>query len=171
MRDALKGGKNLPVKVYSDNAWVIVDESKEFSFTLWDDTNGILYYFRLMDVDQSPIPNNSEQAISVVAIDYTYIQTMEVAPMPLKFFDDVCTSMRAESPDMVFTEDFQKHIKYVFERGLNDKEPDLDAFAKNAAHGYRINSVKDSYYDGLLAQPFKETHTMDLEYRNRIKTK
>ena len=67
-RTALKAGHNLPIKVYSDNNFVIIDESLPLNFTKWDDENGVLYSFRLTSFDQSRMPTNSDNSISVVAL-------------------------------------------------------------------------------------------------------
>ena len=167
MRDALKAGKNLPLKVYCDNVHIMIDESAEFMFTLWDDDNGVVYVFRLMDLQHTRIPNNKlEQSISVGAVKYEFIQAMEVAPMPLKFFDDICGTLRSSSTDMVFTDEFQEHIKKVFTRALDDsKSADLLNSTKNAVHGLRLTSQRDQWNTGRRAEPFKETHTTDLMYR------
>lgn len=169
MRDALKAGINLPLKVYGDNVHVMVDESAEFMFTLWDDDNGVIYVFRLLDIDQSRMPSNHlEQSISVAAVKYEFIQAMEVAPMPMKCFDDLCTTLRNSSDNMIFTEEFQEHIKKVFNRALNDNiTADLTANAKNAVHGLRITSQRDQWSNGIRAEPFKETRTTDLMYRQQ----
>ena len=41
VRDALKAGKNLPLTIYIDNAFRIVNENNVFQFTKWDDNNGV----------------------------------------------------------------------------------------------------------------------------------
>lgn len=169
MRDALKAGKNLPLKVYCDNVHIMIDESAEFMFTLWDDDNGVVYVFRLMDLAHTRIPNNKlEQSISVGAIKYEFIQAMEVAPMPMKSFDDICSTIRSSSNDMIFTNEFQEHIKKVFTRALNDNgQADLTNSAKNAVHGLRLTSQRDQWNLGIRSEPFKETHTTDLMYRQQ----
>ena len=50
LRDELKCGKNLPVRVLINNSFTIIDESHHLQFTKWDDTNGILYSLRLINV-------------------------------------------------------------------------------------------------------------------------
>ena len=39
IRKTLQAGKNLPVRVYLDNAFSWIDEANILQFTLWDDDN------------------------------------------------------------------------------------------------------------------------------------
>ena len=168
MRTALKAGKNLPLKVYGDNVHVLIDEAAAFAFTIWDDDNGVVYYFRLIDIDQSRIPDNAhEQSISVSAVKYEFIQAMEVAPMPLTKLDAICSTIKASSTDMLFPDEFKDHMKYVFERALSDKTPDLYASDINAAHGVEVVSPSDDYYLGRFSESYQETHTPELRYHKQ----
>ena len=155
IRNALKAGKNLPLKVYADNDFIIVDESNAAQFTKWDDTNGVLYTFRLMSFDQSRTPNNSDNAISVGAILYEFIQAMEVAPMPLKNFDDLMGSMAAEGINM--STEFKDHIKHVFTELLHKDRWKLSPSDINAIHGANLRTKEDQYYAGHFSENFKET--------------
>ena len=162
MRDGLKGGKNLPVKVYSDNNFVIVDESAAFNYTKWDDENGILYVFRLSDFHQSRVAGNWEEAISVAAINYEFIQVMEVAPMPLKYLDNIVESIKANG--VPFSDEFKESIRYTFESALHKDRWRLSPDDVNNIHGVPVKGKdEDDYYHGKFAEPFKET----VRYRDR----
>ena len=167
MRTALKSFKNLPLKVYADNDFIIVDESAALQFTKWDDENGILYTFRLMSIDQSRNPSNLEQSISVGAVLYDFIQAMEVAPMPIKEFDNLFTSM--EGTGVVFNnEQFKDNIKYAFTQALRPDRVALTHEAINAMTGSKAMGDKpeDYYYSGRYKESFKETrdHAMHNQY-------
>lgn len=150
MRTALKAGKNLPLLVFGDNAFVIVDESKEAAFTKWDDTNGILYYFRLLNPQhEQGFTNETAKAISVSAIKYEFIQAMEVSPMPLKFIDNLFETINQGigSGGAQMKPEFCEQIKHVFNR-YTDQNMELNPDARNAIHGVKIKSNADDYYNG-----------------------
>jgi hypothetical protein len=83
LRNTLKTVENFPLRVFIDNGNTIVDESLKTQFTKWDDNNGILYSFRLIGMQEDSAPNNREQAISLIAIDYDTIQAMEISRLPI----------------------------------------------------------------------------------------
>lgn len=154
-RTALKAGHNLPIKVYSDNNFVIIDESLPLNFTKWDDENGVLYSFRLTSFDQSRMPTNSDNAISVVALDYNFIQVMEVAPMPLKFFDDLIGTIKASG--VSFSDKFKEQIYYNFSEALHKDRWRLSPHDINAMTGTTVMDDSDNYYAGRMVESFKET--------------
>ena len=162
LRDALKGGKNLPLRVYGDNNFVIVDESLPFQFTKWDDTNGILYTFRLMSMDQTVYPSNVEQSISVAGILYDFIQVMENVPLSLGNLDSVFTSM--ESSGISFGTNFKDKIKHVFTEALHPDRWGMTPEHINNMHGDKVRADFDSYYAGKFKENFKETR--DYALRN-----
>ena len=71
LRNTLKAGKNIPVQVFIDNAFICVDESNITQFTLWDDDNGLLFSFRLptTEVEDYGTSNKAEN-VSVYAFNY-----------------------------------------------------------------------------------------------------
>lgn len=160
-RTALKAGHNLPVKVYSDNNFVIIDESLPLNFTKWDDENGVLYSFRLSSFDQSRMPTNVENAISVVAIDYNNIQVMEVAPMPLEFFDELIGTIKDSG--VTFSDTFKEQIFYNFTEALHKDRWRLAPNDINAMTGAPVVDDSDHYYAGRFTEAFKETR----EYAKR----
>ena len=167
MRTALKAGHNLPLLVFGDNAFTIIDESKEATFTKWDDTNGVVYYFRLMSPQQEQGLNaESAKAISVSAIKYEFIQAMEVAPMPLKYLDDIFNSIDGEigSGGSTMKPEFKAQIKHVFE-SYTDSRMALTPQERNAIHGAKIVQTSDDYYNGTFYEKFKESR--DTEFHNR----
>ena len=156
MRNALKGGKNLPVRAYGDNAFVLVDEARPFMFTKWDDRNGVVYVFRLLSLYDSTHPNNAtEQSISVAAVLYEFIQVMEVSPMPLDNFDDVIGSMQGEG--ITFNPDFVNQMKAAFKGALDPERVTFDNIDKNRILGVDVKETQDAYYRGIFAENFKET--------------
>lgn len=168
MRNALKAGVNLPLKAYGDNVHVAVDESLAFAFTVWDDDNGVLYFFRLMDVDQSQsLANVRNQSISVAAIKYEFIQVMEVAPMPISKIHNICSTIKSNSSNITLPDEFVDHMEYVFTRALSDKTADILPSDINAAHGAYLMNDDDQYYSGRFKEPYKETHTPEILYRNQ----
>lgn len=156
-RTALKAGHNLPLKVYSDNNFAIIDESLPLNFTKWDDANGILYSFRLASFDQSRMPTNSDNAISVVAVSYDFIQVMEVAPMPLKFFNELVSTIKASG--VAFSNEFRDQIRYNFEEALHKDRWRLAPNDINAMTGTTVMDDSDHYYAGKFNESFKETRT------------
>ena len=154
MRNSLKGNKNIPVRVYADNDFIIVDEAVPVSFTKWDDVNGVLYVFRLATPEHSRIASN-QKAISVGAVLYEFIQAMEVSPLPLSKFDDVISSMQDNG--ITFNNNFDKQIKYVFEQILRNDRVDLTNEEVNELIGSKVKDWSDDYYNGKFTEPFKET--------------
>lgn len=153
MRNALKGGnKYLPLRVYGDNAWIIVDEARVGAFTKWDDENGVLYYFRMPWFDDTNIPQNTKaKNISVGAIKYEFIQTMEVSPLPLKYLDDVVSSIK--STGVEFSDEFKELIRYVFDRLLDPNRVQLTPDEINQIVGAKVMAEADNYYKGKFAEP------------------
>ena len=162
MRNALKAGRNLPLRVYADNTFVLIDESAEAAFTKWDDDNGVIYYFRLQSpFDSKGAGANYSQCISVNAIKYEFIQAMEVAPMPVKYLDDIFTSIEAETPNCKFKPEFKEQIKYVFDKYLSNDNIPMGPIVRNAYHGAKIKPEFDDYYSGYTYEPRKETGALN----------
>lgn len=164
MRNGLKAGMNWPLRVYADNAFVIVDESLPYTFTIWDDKNGTLYYFRLPDAMTDRDFKNYPE-ISVAAVNYDFIQTMEIAHFPIKSLDKLFTSIKAEGGTNL-TSEMEEFIKHIFTRILSNKTPNLEKYITNAAHGNVLEDQDDDYYNGRMHTPFKETHTIGIVYNN-----
>ena len=158
MRNALKANCNWPVKVYADNNWVIVDESNKAAFTKWDDENGLLYYFRLVDPIHNNIHQSTKPVVSVAAIKYEFIQAMEVAPFPCDKLDDLFSSIETASNNVsTFSSEFKEKIKHVMsvyqDSNLVELYPDLI----NAIHGTNVVKTDNDYYAGRMGYPKKET--------------
>lgn len=155
MRDALKGGKNFPLKVYADNDFVIVDESNAYAFTKWDDEKGILFYFRLCGYDKTRVPDNVNQAISVCAINYDFIQAMEVAPLPLDKIDNLFNTM----PEM--SQAFKDHIVEVFKDAMDPNKVNMLPSTTAAIHGTRGASANGDEYPRQWVESHAETDALN----------
>lgn len=156
LRTALKGGKNIPLRVYVDNAFRIVDESNKLQFTKWDDTNGILYSFAITDPVSSKMPSNEEQCVSMFAVDYEYIECMEAVFVPLKDFDAVIGTIEASGATM--SDNFKAAMKSVFTGALNFNNPNMSPTDINKL--YKIDDfvdAKDDWYNDKFKESFKET--------------
>ena len=94
LRDTLKAKKNLPLRIFIDNSFQIIDEGNKFQFTKWDDVNGILYSFKMVHLNMDRSPNNKHQAISLFAVPYEMIQAMEVSYLPIEDIATIISSIR-----------------------------------------------------------------------------
>ena len=164
MRDTLKAGMNWPLRVFSDNNFIVVDESRPYTFTIWDDVNGTIYYLRLVDVMTERHFKNYPE-VSVSAVNYDFIQAMEVPMFPTKSLDKLFNSIVATGGTSL-NDDMRKFIKHMYSSIVDFKKPTLDSYLVNATHGAVIDDQDDEYYNGRMHVPFKETHTIDLMYNN-----
>mgnify|MGYP003533966772 FL=1 len=155
IRTAIKAGKNLPVRVFVDNAFTIIDESQTFQFTKWDDDNGILYSFRLIDPQSDKIPNNIEQAVSVYSTSYANIQAIETPVVPMKDMDSLFGTI--EATGCKFSEDFKSLIKHAFTEVLHHDRYQLSSSDINSILGPNTVNDKDDYYYNKFTENFKET--------------
>lgn len=163
LRDTLKAGENLPLRIFVNNAQTIIDESLPTQFVKWDDKNGILHVFRLVGMQEDKLPNNLGQAISVYSMFYEYIEGMEVVRLPLNTISKFINSLRKNG--CVFSTDFEKRIIDTFESILDVDRwrmspSDLNDAVSSVRHEGAVDAVneKDDYYeDGRMTEPFKET--------------
>ena len=162
-RDTLKAGLNLPLRIDFDNNYH-ADESIPLNYVKWDDTNGIIYIFRLSNLTDTTHPTNKQQFISVFSRLYDYIQYMEVAKLPLSKLDDLFNSI--ESSGSPFNGQFKDNIKHAFELALHTDRFDLSHNEINAMTGFKVENEKDNYYAGKFDESFKETreHARHNEY-------
>lgn len=161
-RDKLKcGEKNYPLKIYSDNDFAIIDESSPFAFTKWDDTLGVIFYLRLIDPDRIHEPNNKD-AISIASIDYTFIQSMEVAPCYISngMLDNIMAAIGVK-------EELQERIRNVFTRALTNSKP-MTRAEINSLHGAQnVADTGTNYYGDNFRYPYRETAVID-QYNKSI---
>jgi hypothetical protein len=170
LRGVLKAGKNLPVRVMVNNSFVIIDESNPSQFTKWDDDNGILYSFRLVDMQGDISPSNTQKAISMYICKYEYIEALELPFLPLSNIDDVFTEM--EKVGTTMSDEFKTRIKTTYETLLRTDMADLRHRDFNKLTGSNLDTT-DEYYNGRFKQPFKETRMMASrnEYVDSLKSK
>lgn len=154
LRDTIKCGKNLPVRVCIDNCFTIIDESNHTQYTIWDDGNGILYSFRLVDVQGDTCPDNRQQAVSLFAVNYTNIQAIEVPLLPV---DDIATAIaNIRSSGKAVSTDFEERIIKSYKGILSGNLVDLSHEDINKLTGSNLNT-SDDYYAGRFTQSFRET--------------
>jgi len=168
MRTALKGDKNIPLLAHCETGNVVISEMNALSFTKWDDTNGILYSFRLKNLTNTVSPSNLSNEIEVIGVPYDHLSTLETIHMTLDDLDGVFTSM--ESTGIEFKSGFKDSIKYVFKEALHPDRWSLNQSDINAMHGVEILNTKNDYYRGRFAEPFKETREK-AEYNKAIENK
>ena len=164
LRDELKCGKNLPVRVLINNSFTIIDESHHLQFTKWDDTNGILYSFRLINVSGSDrILTNKENAISVFAVSYDTIEAIEIPVLPMDDLDALFDGLSAGG--CTFGDDYKGLIKNTFTQALHPDRFDLRPTEINRLLGPDATNDKDDYYNNpsKFVDSFKET----TRYRKR----
>lgn len=160
LRNTLKAGKNLPLRVFINNTYTAVDESRVTQFTIWDDKNCILYSYRLTDMQSETLPSNASQAVSLAAIHYDAIEGMELACLPLS---DLPKSIEfIKDSGVTISDGFKDRIIKTYNSILNPDRIALSREDINDLTGSNLNT-KDDYYNGKFTEPFKET----VRYRDR----
>lgn len=171
IRNELKCGKNLPLRILINNSFTVIDESHHLEFTKWDDTNGLLYAFRLIDIHGTDrIPSNIENAIAVFVVSYDTIEAMEIPVMPLRELDTLFDNLDAGG--CPFGEDFRKLIKHTYENALSPDRFRLSPTDMNQLLGPDAANDKDDYYNNpsKFTYPFKETLRYDKHNREIIES-
>ena len=155
LRDTLKAKKNLPLRIFIDNSFQIIDEGNKFQFTKWDDVNGILYSFKMVHLNMDKSPNNKHQAISLFAVPYEVIQSMEISFLPIDEVSNVIDSIRTSGCQ--FGEDFEKVIIHTFKEVLAPDRITLTPSDINSILGPNAVNDKDDYYYNKYIESAKET--------------
>ena len=155
LRDTLKAGKNLPLRIFIDNAFQIIDESNKFQFTKWDDTNGILYSFKMVHLNMDRCPNNKHQSISLFAVPYEIIQAMEISTLPISDIGTVIDSIKDNG--CTFSDEFKKAIIHTYTEVLAPDRITLTPSDINSILGPNVVNDKDDYYYGKYVESDKET--------------
>ena len=170
LRDILKAGKNLPVRVCLDNVFAMIDESKPTQFTIWDDNNGILYCYRLMDPIVESMPSNKESAVSLFAISYDSIQAIELPVLPLKNLEYTIESIKSSGRDI--SDDYKNLIINTYDKILSNGLVELTHDNINKLVGSNLDT-NDDYYNGRYKESFKETrqHAELNKYVDKVKQK
>ena len=114
IRDGLKAGKNIPLRISIDNAFDIIDESMKFEFVKWDDSNEVLYHIRLADPASNTFAMDKMAQVTVFAVSYEFIQAIEA---PRVFVQDKVG--RGDLADIldslsVFGDDFKNLILHTY---------------------------------------------------------
>lgn len=161
LRNTLKCGKNIPLRILSNNSFFIIDESNVLQFTKWDDTNKVLYSFRMVNPNADITPSNRQQLISVVAVPYDRIEAMEAPYLPIDDIETICDAIK--SSGCSFSDDFKKLIKHTFVEALHPDRITLSSSDINSIIGPGAVNDNDDYYYGKYKESNKET----LRYRDR----
>ena len=156
IRDGLKGGKNLPVRVVVGDAHRTIDESKRFQFTKWDDGNKILWHFELTDPQSNTMPDNRASGVTVSGSPYALINDVEVPNVAVEDLDAVFESMASVGCTM--SNDFKNLIKNTYKQVLrNPYHFEMPPTTVANLLGPEAANTKDDWYNGKFTQNFKET--------------
>lgn len=156
LRNALKCGKNLPIRVLINNSFTIIDENHKLQFTKWDDENGLLYSFRLVDPASDRYPNNKNKMISFFVVSYNTIEAIEVPLLPLSELDNICDSLESiNCPEI--SADFRGLMKNTFNDILSDDRVNLYPSDINTLLGPNSVNDKDDYYNSKYTENYQET--------------
>ena len=164
VRDTLKAGLNLPLVIYIDNTFLLIDESKTFQFTKWDDENGILYNYALTNPIKEQSPSNIGGSITLFAVGYEHIQAMEVSRLNLTTLEKTIDSIGTISKE------WKDKIIKMFAGALEPNRAELSAKDINTLMGAGFLNDKDDYYNGRFTQSFAETVYTN-RYNDSIKAK
>ena len=150
IRKTLQAGKNLPVRVYLDNAFSWIDEANILQFTLWDDDNELVYAFRLPPLEHGDYANsdNGGQNISLYVATYEQIQGMEVCPLPISYLPDVLDSINETRP---ISKDMREHILTVYNKILKENRVDPTHEFYNNLLGSHLDT-NENYYEGKTSK-------------------
>ena len=155
VRNILKAGKNWPLIVYIDNTFRLIDESTKYQFVKWDDENGILYNYALTEPIKERSPSNIGGTVSLFAVAYEHIQSMEVARMTIPQLKESLDSLGCVS------DEWKERIIDRFKSALNPNIVNLGPTDINKAHGVidgqKAVNDNDDYYNGRFTQNFAET--------------
>lgn len=158
LRETLRktGSKqNTPLRIFSNNSFTIIDESNIFEFTKWDDANGILYSFKLINPNNDKHPNNKSGAVSLFAVPYDRIEAIEIPYLPIDDIDDLVDNMKENN--CTFSDDYKNLIKHTFKDILHPDRITLSPSDINTIIGPDSVNDKDDYYKGKFTENFIET--------------
>jgi hypothetical protein len=154
LRDTLKCGKNLPLRIFVNNAFAVIDESLTTQFTIWADEESMLYVYRLIGPQEDTYPNNRGKAISLYACNYEFIEGMEVCRLPL---DDIATSLNMiEANGHSMSDEFKERVARSYKLILDDDRHTMSHAAINNETGSMLDT-KDAWYGDKYQEAFKET--------------
>lgn len=167
LRDELKCGKNIPLRILINNSFTVIDESHTMQFTKWDDENGIVYSFRLVDINSTDHnPSDKENAIAVFAVSYSTIEALEAPVFPLSELDTLFDKL--SSGGCTFGAGFTDLIKHTYEYALHPDRYRLSPTDMTNMLGKEAVSDKDDYYNhpGKFTESFKETVNTNRRNKN-----
>lgn len=149
IRNILKAGKNLPVRIIYANSDVCIDESARAQVTLWDDENGYLFAYKLPSLQSDLTPSNIQGAVSLIAISYELIEAIETPIIPLS---DLETSINAIHEIRPIGDDTKNHIITMYTELLHPDRFRLGPTDMNTILGPGAVNDKDDYYAGKFTK-------------------
>lgn len=157
IRDAIKGGKNLPVRVILTDMVTCIDESNALTAVKWDDTNGIIYVYRTQSPQMMESNTNRDNCICLFATDYSNITAIEVGRLKIDDIESTFTTI--EATGCSFKSGFKDWILHIFKEAFNKGRWDLDHKDINDIHGRGSNIEQTSvdYRRGVGDYSFKES--------------
>lgn len=171
MRDTLKAGKNLPLRIFVNNNHRVIDESSVYEFVKWDDDNEILYVYSLTDMQSATCPSNKGGELSLFALHYEFIEGLEVARLPYKELENSINSL-VNIGGVKFTDNTKQHILDMFKAALStttaNMYPEYINKAMGIHDGNKAVNDNDSYYNNRYREAFKETR-YPVQCNNNIK--
>ena len=144
IRDAIKAGKNLPLKLFITDVTTDVNEANALTAVKWDDVNGIIYVYRLEAMSLMSSPSDRTKTISLYATTYENITGMEVGKLPVE--DIRTTSSNIRSTGATFSEDFENWVYDMFNNALSSDRVRLEHYDVNQLTGARVDTTYGSYY-------------------------
>lgn len=151
MRDTMKCGMNLPLRIHVNNTHRIIDESNTLEFVIWDDVNGRLYQFTLPGMMSNYSPDNRSKNISTFCITYEAIEAMEIALLPLEYLDKMIESIK--SSGRAINDDFKKLMINTYTKILCGNYADLSHQDINDLIGSDLNT-NDDYYNNKFTTTY-----------------
>ena len=159
MRDTMKCGMNLPLRIHVNNTHRIIDESNTLEFVIWDDKNGRLYQFTLPGMMSNISPDNRSKNVSVFCITYEAIEAMEVALLSLDNLPKMIDSITASGRQI--KDDFKTLMIHTFTTILCGNYTNLSHKDINDLIGSDLND-KDDYYNGRFTTTYDKLGKNDI---------
>ena len=163
LRDRLKAGKGFALICTLANGQDLIDETNMAGFVYWDDTNGIVYDFRLSSM-LNDTNINSTRHLDVLAVPYEEITSMKVVGFPIDKFDDFFNSLGTMPDNM------KEYLKGKYQRMFDPNLTSLGPDNRNRILGAVVDQSPYDYYNGKWHRPFKELHEVDAYNKSIEKT-
>ena len=160
VRNALKCGKNRPLRITVDDEVMVIDEHQAGQFVKWNDDEGLLFHFLLPNLHTDRYATDIQGCVSVRCVSYNSITAIEVPYVPVTDFDSLFETMESET-NTSFTSEWQDYIKELYKKLLNPNKVTLSPVELNQIHKAKVVDDTDDYYHGRFANNFQETRRYD----------